>query len=147
MQMNGPVVIAELAALYPSYKKALITDDVGTLTEFFWASPLAMRFGLKENLHGFEEIARFRRSRPAGFGSEPCGAWTSSHLHPTTAKLPWSLSEQRKAGRCKAGKATSGYASQRVGESCPPMCRCCPRYPQTGRSLSRAMRVESATDR
>ena len=65
MQVNDPAAVAELAALYPAYERALVTNDVDSLTKFFWESPLATRFGATENLHGFEEIARFRLSRPA----------------------------------------------------------------------------------
>lgn len=65
MQVNDPTVIAELAGLYTAYEKALITNDVDTLTKFFWESPLATRFGVSENLHGFQEIARFRQNRSA----------------------------------------------------------------------------------
>lgn len=65
MQVNDPAVIAELAGLYPAYEKALITNDLDTLTKFFWESSLATRFGASENLHGFQEIARFRQTRPA----------------------------------------------------------------------------------
>jgi hypothetical protein len=65
MRINDPSVVAELQALYPAYETALVTNDVETLTNFFWNSPLALRFGVTENLHGFEEIAAFRKARPA----------------------------------------------------------------------------------
>jgi hypothetical protein len=31
----------------------------------FWASPQVMRFGITENLYGFEELESFRKGRPA----------------------------------------------------------------------------------
>jgi hypothetical protein len=65
MTVNDPEVLAELAALYPEYEKALVENDVETLTRMFWASPLAMRFGATENLYGIEEIEAFRKARPA----------------------------------------------------------------------------------
>ncbi len=64
MVINDPAVIAELAALYPAYEAALVGHDVKTLTEMFWASEHAMRFGITENLYGLAEIAAFRRARP-----------------------------------------------------------------------------------
>jgi 1-carboxybiuret hydrolase subunit AtzH-like protein len=64
LQINDPDTVAELQALYPKYEAALVANDVEALTRMFWASPHAMRFGATENLHGFDEIAAFRASRP-----------------------------------------------------------------------------------
>jgi hypothetical protein len=63
MQINDPTTLAELQALYPQYEKALVNNDIETLTQLFWASPHAMRFGATENLYGFDEIATFRKGR------------------------------------------------------------------------------------
>jgi hypothetical protein len=63
LRINDPETIAELQALYPKYEKALVTNDVDTLTQMFWASPHAMRFGTGENLYGIEEIESFRKGR------------------------------------------------------------------------------------
>ncbi len=65
MQINDPTTVAELAALYPLYEKALVENDVSTLTAMFWDSPLAIRLGAGENLYGTTEIEAFRNSRPA----------------------------------------------------------------------------------
>ena len=65
MQINDPEVVAELQSLYPKYEAALMANDAETLTQMFWASPHAMRFGVTENLYGIEEIEAFRKSRPA----------------------------------------------------------------------------------
>jgi hypothetical protein len=65
MQINDPFTVAELQELYPRYEKALVENDVETLTAMFWASPLAVRLGAGENLYGVEEIEAFRKSRPA----------------------------------------------------------------------------------
>jgi len=64
MVINDPEVVAELAALYPKYEAALVSNDAETLTAMFWKSDHALRFGAAENLHGFEEISAFRRGRP-----------------------------------------------------------------------------------
>jgi hypothetical protein len=61
--INDPETVAELAALYPQYETALVTNDVNTLTAMFWASPHAMRFGAGENLYGIDEIEAFRKGR------------------------------------------------------------------------------------
>jgi len=65
MIINDPEVVAELAALYPRYEHALVTNDVEILVEMFWAGPYVMRFGATENLYGPEELAAFRKGRPA----------------------------------------------------------------------------------
>jgi hypothetical protein len=64
MVINDPDVVAELAALYPRYEAALVSNDAETLTAMFWNSEHALRFGATENLHGFEEISAFRKGRP-----------------------------------------------------------------------------------
>ena len=61
--INDPVVLAQITALHEEYEAALMSNDVEKLQEFFWDSPLALRFGIGENLYGAEEIAHFRRNR------------------------------------------------------------------------------------
>jgi hypothetical protein len=63
MMITDPETLAELQALYPQYEAALVNNDVEALTRMFWASPHAMRFGVTENLYGFDEIAAFRKGR------------------------------------------------------------------------------------
>ena len=63
--INLPEVLAELRELYLRYEQALISNDVETLVEMFWASPEVMRFGVTENLYGHEELAKFRKIRSA----------------------------------------------------------------------------------
>jgi Protein of unknown function (DUF3225) len=65
MTINDPDVIAELTALYPRYEEALVNNDVDTLVAMFWSGDLVMRFGVTENLYGPEELAAFRKARPA----------------------------------------------------------------------------------
>lgn len=65
MVVNDPEIVAELAALYPRYEEALVTNDVPTLTAMFWASPHSIRLGAAENLYGEDEIEAFRNARPS----------------------------------------------------------------------------------
>jgi hypothetical protein len=65
MVVNDPQTHRELAELYPFYEMALMENDAETLTRMFWASPLAMRFGVTENLYGIDDIEAFRKARPA----------------------------------------------------------------------------------
>jgi Protein of unknown function (DUF3225) len=57
--------VAELRSLHAKYEKALVENDVSTLTSLFWVSPQVMRFGASENLYGSEEIEAFRKARPS----------------------------------------------------------------------------------
>ena len=63
MIINVPAVVAEVTAAFERYEKALVGNDVATLNELFWKSPLTIRFGLFENLYGHEAIAGFRGAR------------------------------------------------------------------------------------
>jgi ketosteroid isomerase-like protein len=63
--VNDPAVVAELGALHEEYEAALVNNDVEKLNHFFWDSPLALRFGVRENLYGTAEIEAFRKARPA----------------------------------------------------------------------------------
>lgn len=64
MIVNDPETHRELMELYPSYEKALVENDVATLTGMFWDSKQVMRFGATENLYGMAEIEAFRKARP-----------------------------------------------------------------------------------
>ena len=61
--INDPVVVAEVTALHAEYEAALMSNDIQKLTRFFWDSPMALRFGVRENLYGADEIEAFRKAR------------------------------------------------------------------------------------
>ncbi|WP_048439191.1 oxalurate catabolism protein HpxZ [Caenimonas sp. SL110] len=65
MNVNLPDVLAEVIEQFARYEKALTGNDVAVLDELFWRSPHTLRYGLGENLYGFDEIAAFRLGRPA----------------------------------------------------------------------------------
>lgn len=65
LPVNLPDVLAEVTAAFGRYETALVTNDVAVLDELFWNDPLTLRFGAGENLYGYEEIAAFRKARPA----------------------------------------------------------------------------------
>jgi hypothetical protein len=64
-RINDPAVVSEVTALHEAYEAALVDNDVEKLTDFFWASPNSLRFGVAESLYGAEEILAFRKARPA----------------------------------------------------------------------------------
>ncbi len=65
MTINDPEIVAELAALYPRYETALVSNDVTTLVAMFWDEAQVMRFGVAENLYGPDELEAFRKARPS----------------------------------------------------------------------------------
>ena len=65
LDINLPDVVAEVTAAFERYEKALVTNDVAVLDELFWDSPHTLRYGVTENLYGYEAIRTFRAARPA----------------------------------------------------------------------------------
>jgi hypothetical protein len=65
MQINLPHVLAEMEVAFARYEDALVNNKVDVLDELFWNSPYTLRYGIGENLYGFEAIQAFRASRPS----------------------------------------------------------------------------------
>ncbi len=63
MQINLPHVLAEMEVAFARYEDALVNNKVDVLDELFWNSPHTLRYGIAENLYGFEAIQAFRASR------------------------------------------------------------------------------------
>ncbi len=63
MPVNDPKVVAEVTAAFQEYDRALNDNDAATLPALFWKSPLALRFGIAENLYGHDAISAFRQAR------------------------------------------------------------------------------------
>lgn len=67
MKINDPAVLAEVEAAFARYETALTTNDVETLDALFRDAPETLRYGVAENLYGYDEIAAFRAARsPVG---------------------------------------------------------------------------------
>jgi hypothetical protein len=65
--INLPDVVAEVTAAFERYETALVNNTVTVLDELFWNDPHTLRYGVTENLYGYEAIAQFRNARsPAG---------------------------------------------------------------------------------
>jgi hypothetical protein len=65
MTLNLPDVLAEVTAQFERYERALVGNDVAVLDELFFKSPHTLRYGVGENLYGYDAIAAFRAARPA----------------------------------------------------------------------------------
>jgi hypothetical protein len=57
MDINLPDVLAEVSAEFARYERALTSNDVVVLDELFWNSPHTLRYGVGENLYGYDAIA------------------------------------------------------------------------------------------
>ena len=66
LEINLPDVVAEVRTVFERYERALLSNDVETLTELFWDGPLTVRYGVGENLYGSDQITAFRRNRKTG---------------------------------------------------------------------------------
>jgi len=66
MQINTPHVLTEVQAVFERYEQAVAHNDVAVLDELFWNNPLTLRYGIAENLYGFDSIQSFRASRSKG---------------------------------------------------------------------------------
>jgi hypothetical protein len=100
MEINLPDVKAEVEAAFARYEAALMSNDVETLQSLFWNSNLTIRYGIGENLHGYQQIGAFRAARsPLGlerttsrtvittFGRDFATASTLFHRRTTPGKV------------------------------------------------------------
>jgi hypothetical protein len=67
MEVDLPDVLAEVTEQFKRYETALVSNDVAVLDELFRADPRTLRYGIGENLYGYDAIMAFRAGRsPAG---------------------------------------------------------------------------------
>lgn len=93
-------VVAEVGAAFAAYEKALTSNDVATLDALFRKDSRTLRYGIGENLYGYNAIAAFRAARnPAGlmrdlsqtvitaYGRDTAVASTLFHRSSTPGKI------------------------------------------------------------
>jgi len=67
MQVDLPDVLAEVTEQFARYEKALVANDVAVLDALFHADARTLRYGIGENLYGYDAIMAFRAARsPVG---------------------------------------------------------------------------------
>jgi hypothetical protein len=67
MDVDLPEVLREVSEQFARYEKALVSNDVAVLDELFRNDARTLRYGIGENLHGYDAITAFRAARsPAG---------------------------------------------------------------------------------
>jgi hypothetical protein len=74
MQVDLPDVLAEVTEQFARYEKALVANDVAVLDQLFRADSRTLRYGIGENLYGYDAITAFRAARsPAGLMRRTAG--------------------------------------------------------------------------
>jgi hypothetical protein len=63
MDIDLPEVVAEVREAFEAYEQALVSNDVVALDGFFRDDPRTIRYGVGENLYGYEAIKAFRAAR------------------------------------------------------------------------------------
>src|SRR5260370_4423888 len=67
MEIDLPHVLAEVTAQFARYEAALVSNDVAVLDELFRKDSRTLRYGIAENLYGYDAITAFRSARsPVG---------------------------------------------------------------------------------
>ena len=67
MDVDLPEVLTEVTEQFARYEKALVSNDVAVLDELFRDDARTLRYGIGENLYGYDAIMAFRAARsPAG---------------------------------------------------------------------------------
>jgi hypothetical protein len=67
MDVDLPEVLTEVTEQFARYEKALVSNDVAVLDELFRDDARTLRYGIGENLYGYDAITAFRVARsPAG---------------------------------------------------------------------------------
>jgi Protein of unknown function (DUF3225) len=63
MQVDLPDVLAEVTEQFTRYENALVTNDVAVLDALFRPDARTLRYGIGENLYGYDAIMAFRAAR------------------------------------------------------------------------------------
>jgi hypothetical protein len=64
LEINVPEIVAEVTSAFTCYERALVANDVTALDQLFWRNSCTLRYGVAENLYGYDAIANFRATRP-----------------------------------------------------------------------------------
>ncbi|MFN9029245.1 MAG: oxalurate catabolism protein HpxZ [Betaproteobacteria bacterium] len=115
MTLNEPAVLAEMQAVFARYEDALTNNKVDVLDELFWDSPTTVRFGIFENLYGYDAIKAFRAGR------SPAGLRRTLHNTVITTygdNFATAMTEFRRAGGTKLGRQSQTWMKTEQGWRC-----------------------------
>src|ERR1700733_11191818 len=114
MEVDLPDVLAEVTAQFKRYETALVSNDIAVLDDLFRADPRTLRYGIGENLYGYDAIMSFRAARsPVGLMRRTA---TPRSPRPCFIATP---PRARSAARCRHGCVfpKAGRSSPRMSAS------------------------------
>jgi hypothetical protein len=80
MEVDLPDVLAEVTEQFARYETALVANDVAVLDGMFRADARALRYGVAENLYGYDAIKAFRAARsPIGLTRKTAGTLITTY--------------------------------------------------------------------
>lgn len=112
MTINDPQVVEEVTEQFFRYEKALMENDVETLNILFWDSPHTVRYGPKEALYGYEEIAGFRAARDT---SDIARELTRTVITTYGDGFATAFTEYRRLGSGREGRQTQTWMRMQEG--------------------------------
>ncbi|CAG2130543.1 oxalurate catabolism protein HpxZ [Cupriavidus plantarum] len=62
MEINRPDIVAQVAAAFDAYERALVDNDVAAMNALFWDTPETVRYGIAEVQRGGETIRAWRET-------------------------------------------------------------------------------------
>ncbi|WP_118179917.1 oxalurate catabolism protein HpxZ [Paraburkholderia phosphatilytica] len=60
MDVNRQQIVAEVAAAFDAYERALVDNDTALMNALFWSAPETVRYGIAEIQHGGAAIWQWR---------------------------------------------------------------------------------------
>ena len=94
---------------FERYEKALVSNDVAVLDELFRDDPRTIRYGVGENLYGYEAIKAFRAARsPVGLARRTDKTVITTYgrdFAVASTLFRRAARPARSAGRCRPGCA------------------------------------------
>ncbi|MDG4810927.1 DUF3225 domain-containing protein [Micromonospora sp. WMMD1120] len=64
MEIDRTEVVAEVAAAFADYERALVDGDADRICAYFWDSGRTVRFGLADHQYGLDEQRKWRAAQP-----------------------------------------------------------------------------------
>lgn len=104
-------VIAEVTVAFRAYEVALMTNDFLVLNEFFRNDPETVRFGVREELYGWEAVAEYRRGRPPA----PPRQLTNTRITTFGRDFAVAVTEYLEDGAQQAGRQSQMWVRTDVG--------------------------------
>ena len=106
---------------FARYEKALVTNDVAMLGELFRNDPRTLRYGIGENLYGYDGDPGLSRRALAGRADAPDRKTVITDLWPRHRRGLDAVLSRHRAGQGRPADADLGAVSRKAGASSPRM--------------------------